>query len=331
MTRFIVKRIGAGIIQVTFVSSIAWVLFFLIATITGASPAARVAGKNASPAVVKQVARELGTNKPYIVQYFHYMWNLLHGNFGYSYYEHRSVISILVPALGTTASLVLVAVVVWLVISIPLGLLSALRAGSAVDYAVRILVVLGISVPIFLIAPMLDYLFAYQPAAGKFLFIPLHTQVSLFPIDGYVNLHSNPLEWLHHLLLPALSIAIFTAALYVRYIRALALENLGQDYVRTALAKGVGRRRVIATHVSKNIAPIVVTLIGLDVGSALGGVLFVENVFALPGLGFVTFEAINNLDYAVASGAITFAAIVAVTMNTLVDIAQGALDPRTRT
>ncbi len=330
MTRFIARRIGAGVVQVALVSSVAWVLFVLIARLTGASPASRVAGKNATPAVIKQVAHQLGTDRPYIVQYFHYMGKLLQGDFGYSYYQHKSVISILVPALGTTASLVLVAVVVWLLISIPLGLLSALRAGTALDYGIRMLVVLGISVPVFLIAPLLDYLFAYQPAAGKFLFVPLHTHVSLFPIDGYVNFHSNPVEWLHHLLLPGLAIAIYTAALYVRYVRALALENLGQDYVRTALAKGVGRRRLIATHVSKNIAPIVVTLIGLDVGSALGGVLFVENVFALPGLGFVTFQAINNLDYAVASGAITFAAIVAVTMNTLVDIAQGALDPRTR-
>lgn len=331
MKRYIAKRIGAGIIQVILVSSIAWVLFFLIATLTGASPAARIAGKNASPAVIHQVSERLGTDRPYIVQYLNYMWNLLHGDFGYSYYQHRSVISILLPALATTASLVVVAVVMWLLISIPFGLVAGLRAGSISDYGIRVLVVLGISVPVFLLAPLMNYLFAYQPAVGKFLFFTLPEPVNLFPVDGYVSITTNPYEWLRHLLLPAASIACITAALYVRYVRALTLDNLGQDYVRTALAKGVGRRRLISAHMSKNMAPIVVTLIGLDVGAALGGALFVENVFALPGLGFVTFQAINNLDYAVAAGAITFAAIAAVTMNTLIDIAQGALDPRTRT
>ncbi|MBS1886503.1 MAG: ABC transporter permease [Actinobacteria bacterium] len=331
MKQYVAKRIGAGIIQVILVSTIAWVLFFLIADLTGASPAARVAGKNASPAVIQQVSERLGTNRPYIVQYLNYMWNLLHGDFGYSYYQHRSVISILLPALETTASLVLVAVILWLLISIPFGLLAGLHAGGISDYGIRVLVVLGISVPVFLLAPMLNYLFAYQPAVGQFLFFTLPEPVTIFPVDGYVSITTDPFEWLRHLILPAMSIACITAALYVRYIRALTMENLGQDYVRTALAKGVRRRRLIATHMSKNMAPIVVTLIGLDVGVALGGVLFVENVFALPGLGYVTYQAISNLDYAVASGAITFAAIVAVTMNTLIDIAQGALDPRTRT
>jgi len=330
LRRFLIRRLGAGVVQVIFVTFIAWFLFFAIARLTGAEPAVRIAGKGASPGTVARVAHEIGTDRPYYEQYLRYVWHLAQGNLGYSYVQGRSVASIVFPAAATTASLVVVAVVLWLLLSIPVGLLIAMRPQSAFDHIVRLVVILGMSTPVFVLAPLASYLFAFQPSQGTLLGIGLPGPITLFPLDGYVNLKDNPLQWLHHLLLPGFVMAAGIAAMYVRYVRALTLEQLSQDYVRTAVAKGAGPARVLRHHVGRNIAPVIVTLIGLDLGSALGGVLFVETVFALPGLGYVALQSILNLDYAVASGVITFAAVVAVALNALVDVAQGAIDPRTR-
>jgi peptide/nickel transport system permease protein len=195
---------------------------------------------------------------------------------------------------------------------------------------IRVVVILGMSTPVFVLAPLLSYQFAFEPAQGKLLGIGLHGAWNVFPLDGYVNLRDDPYQWLRHLLLPGFVMAAGVAAMYVRYVRALTLEQLSQDYVRTAVAKGAGPARVLRSHVGRNIAPLFVTLLGLELGGALGGVLFVETVFALPGLGYVALSSILDFDYAVTSGVITFAAIVAVAVNALVDVAQGALDPRTR-
>ena len=330
MSRFVTRRLAAGLVQVVFVTFVAWFLFFVIAKVAGADPATRVAGKGASPATIKRVAHDIGTDQPYYVQYGRYLWHLLQGNLGYSYVQGRSVSSIVFPAAATTASLVCVAVAFWLLLSIPFGLISALRAQSPVDHLIRIVVVLGMSTPVFVLAPLASYLFAYQPAQGSFLGIDLPHPVTIFPVDGYVNLRDDPVQWLHHLILPGLVMAAEGAAMYVRYVRALTLEQLNQDYVRTAVAKGAGPVRVLRHHIGRNIAPLIVTLIGLDLGTALGGVLFVETVFALPGLGYVALRGILDLDYAVAAGVITFSAVVAVAINALIDVAQGALDPRTR-
>jgi peptide/nickel transport system permease protein len=330
VTKFLIRRLAAGVLQIVFVTFIAWFLFFVIARLTGANPAERIAGKDASPATIARVAHSIGTDRPYYEQYLRYLWDLLHGNFGYSYVEGRSVSSIIFPAAATTASLVAVALAFWLLISIPLGLLSALRAQSFLDHAIRIVVILGMSTPVFVLAPLLSYEFAFEPSQGRFLGIGLPGALSIFPLDGYVNLRDDPVEWLHHLLLPGFVMASGVAAMYVRYVRAFTLEQLSQDYIRTAVAKGAGPGRVLRRHVGRNIAPLIVTLVGLELGGALGGVLFVETVFALPGLGYVALSSILDLDYAVASGVITFTAVVAVALNALVDVAQGVLDPRTR-
>ena len=330
MRRFVIRRLGAGVVQVLLVTFIAWFLFFVVARLTGANPADRVAGKNPSPGTLERVTHELGTDRPYYEQYARYLWHFVHGNFGHSYIQGRSVSSIVFPAAATTLSLVCVALAIWLLLSIPIGLLIAMRAQSKTDVLIRLVVTLGMSTPVFVLAPLMSYYFAFQPAEGKFLGITLPGPVNVFPLDGYVNLRDNPLEWLHHLLLPGFVMAAAYAALYVRYVRALTLEQLSQDYVRTAVAKGAGTGRVLRHHVGRNIAPIIVTLIGLDFGAALGGVLFVETVFALPGLGYVALRSILDLDYAVASGVITFTAVAAVAINALIDVAQGAIDPRTR-
>ena len=169
---------------------------------------------------------------------------------------------------------------------------------------------------------------AFEPNQGKFLGIPLGTSVNIFPIQGWVSLTANPWQWLHHLLLPAYALALGFTGFYARFVRALVLEQLDEDYVRTARSKGAGRWRVLRSHVGRVVAPSIITMLGLDLGAAIGGVLFVELVFGLPGLGFVAVNSIENLDYPVTVGVVTFTGLLTVGAMTLADLAVAVLDPR---
>ena len=312
------------------VTLIAYLLFFVVATVAGATPAQRVAGRTATPAQIRRVAHILGTDRPWYEQYAHFLGNVLHGNFGYSFNQRRPVSDIVIPAATVTFGLVLFAVVLWLLIATPVGLLGALRPRSPGDRLLSVLTQLAIAAPVFWVAPMLSYLLAYQPVEGHFLGIPLWGSVNWFPIQGYVNFTSSPLEWAHHLILPALALALGFAAIYARFIRALVLEQLGEEYVQVARAKGASEGRIVRRHIGPVVAPTIVTLLGLDVGATLSGVLFVEQVFGLPGLGYAAFNSIQNLDYPLTMGAITLAGLMAVAANTLADIGQAVLDPRIR-
>jgi peptide/nickel transport system permease protein len=321
MTRYVVRRFAAAGFQLLIITFVAYVLFFLIADLTGANPAQRVAGKGATPARVREIAHIMGTDRPWYEQY---------GRLGYSFQRRQNVADIVFPAAGVTASLILGAAVLWILIAVIVGLIGALRPRSLIDRILTIVVQTSIAAPVFWVAPMLAYLLAYQPTQGRLFGIPLGRRVDWLPIEGYVGPLANPLEWAHHLILPWLALAIGFAALYARFVRAFVLEQLSEDYVRAARAKGVGEWRIIRKHIGPLVAPAVVTLLGLDVGVALGGALFVEQVFGLPGLGYIGLSSIQNLDYPLTIGTITFAAIVAVAANSVADLAQVALDPRVR-
>jgi peptide/nickel transport system permease protein len=330
MSTFLVRRLAGGVVQLLAITFVTWAIFFLISGLTGANPAERFAGKTASQAQIDQVAHQLGTDRPYWVQFLDYDWRLLRGDFGYSYGQNRPVSDIILPAAATTASLVLGAVFVWLIAGSLIGLAGALRPRGWADRGLMAVALLGISIPVFWLAPMVSYVLAYQPTQGHILGVDLGSSMRWFPIDGYVNLRDDPVQWAYHLVLPWMTFAVGFAAVYARYVRALLLEQLGQDYVRTAAAKGASPSRILRREIAPNVAPVIVTLLGLDVGVALGGALFVEQVFGLPGLGYVGLHAIQELDYPLVAGVITFAAIIAVTANTIVDIVHGALDPRIR-
>jgi peptide/nickel transport system permease protein len=330
MTGYAIRRLAAAAVQLLIIAFVAFVLFFLIAELTGANPAQRVAGKGATPARVREIAHLMGTDRPWYSQYGTFVWRLAHGNLGYSFQRRQSVSSIVFPAAGVTASLVAGAAVLWLAIAIVVGLIGALRPRSLIDRILTIGVQTAIAAPVFWVAPMLSYLLAYQPTQGKLLGISLGRRLNWLPIEGYVGPLANPLEWAHHLILPWLALAIGFAALYARFVRAFVLEQLSEEYVKTARAKGAGTWRIIRRHIAWLVAPAIVTLLGLDVGVALGGALFVEQVFGLPGLGYVGLSSIENLDYPLTVGTITFAALVAVAANAVADLAQAALDPRVR-
>jgi peptide/nickel transport system permease protein len=328
--KFVARRLLIAVAQVLMVTLLAYVLFYVISDVTGASPAQRVAGHAATPAQVARVAHLLGTDKPIYTQYLNFLDHIIHGNFGYSYQQRRPVTQIILPAAGVSMSLILVAVVIWVALAVPIGLISALRPRSFIDRFLMTCAQVAIATPVFWVAPILSYLLAFEPNQGHFLGISLGGSVNVFPIEGWVSLTSNPWQWLHHLLLPGLALALGFTGFYARFVRALVLEQLDEDYVRTARAKGAPRRRVLRAHVGRVVAPSIVTLLGLDVGAAVGSVLFVELVFGLPGLGFTAVNSIQNLDYPVTVGVVTFTGLLTVGAMTLADLAVAALDPRVR-
>jgi peptide/nickel transport system permease protein len=331
MRTVILKRLGGALVQVIAVTLFAWLLFYVIARFTGASPAQRIAGKSASAQQIAEVARVYGLNKPYWEQYVLFMDHLVHGNFGFSYVQQRPVSQILWPATRATASLVLGAAVIWLSIAAPVGAYGGQHPRSAGDVAGRAVAILGMSIPVFWLAPMISYFFGYEPTQGKILGLPLlPLRTTLFPIVGYVDFGQDPVQWAYHLILPWITLAIGFAAVYIRFIRALTAEQLAEDYTRTAVAKGASTSRVLVRHVGRNVAPTVTVLLGADIATALTGVFFVETVFAIPGLGYTGLSAIENLDYPVITGVIIVAALIAVLANTIVDLLHAALDPRLR-
>ena len=331
MRRIVANRLLGALVQVLIVTLLAWLLFYVIARFTGASPAQRIAGKNATPAQVALVSRLLGLNKPYWEQYLIFLNHLVHGNFGFSYVQMRPVSAILWPATRATASLVLGAAVIWLLIAAPVGAYGGLRPRSVGDIVGRAVAILGMSIPVFWLAPMISYFLGYQPTQGDLFGLPiLPVGTSIFPINGYVDFSQNPAEWAYHLLLPWVTLAIGFAAIYIRFIRTLTAEQLSEDYARTAKAKGASTLRVLVQHVGRNVAPTVSVLLGADIATALTGVFFVETVFGIPGLGYTGLSAIENLDYPVITGVIIVAALIAVLANTIVDLLHAVLDPRLR-
>jgi peptide/nickel transport system permease protein len=328
--KYVLRRLLIAVGQVLMVTLLAYLLFYVISAATGASPAQRVAGHAATPAQIARVAHLLGTDKPFYVQYLNFLDHIVHGNFGYSFLQRRPVTQIILPAAGVSMSLILVSVVLWILMAVPIGLVAALHPRTFTDRFLTICAQIAIATPVFWLAPILSYLFAFEPNQGRFLGIPLGTSVNIFPIEGWVSLTSNPWQWLHHLLLPALALALGFTGFYARFVRALVLEQLDEDYVRTARSKGAGRPRVLRAHIGRVVAPSIITLLGLDVGAAIGAVLFVELIFGLPGLGFVAVNSIQNLDYPVTVGVVTFTGLLTVGAMTLSDLAVSALDPRVR-
>jgi peptide/nickel transport system permease protein len=328
--RFIARRLGIVALQIVLVTVTAYGLFFVVSTATGATPEQRVAGRTATPEQVARVAEILGTDRPIYEQYIRFLGGVVQGDFGYSFAYRQPVSNLLFPAAGVTAALVGLAALLWMAMAIPLGLIGALRVGSRLDRFLTMLTQVGISAPVFWVAPMLVYFLAFQPSQGVFFGIQTGTAVTLFPIQGYTEFGESPIEWLRHLLLPALALAIGFAAFYARFVRALTREQLGQEYVLVARAKGLSTGKVVRHHVAPVVAPALVVLLGLDIGATLGGALFVEQTFGLPGIGFLAVSSIRNLDYPMTVGAITLAALMAVLANTVADLAQAALDPRVR-
>ena len=318
MTGYIIRRVLWGVLLLILVSALTFVLFRVLPT---ADPARLRAGRNASPKVISEIRVSLGLNKPLITQFWLYMRDLfVHGDLGYSYYSGASVRSLIVDRLPATLSLTLGSAIIWMAIGLPVGILSALRRRSRMDRASMGTALLFLSAPEYWLGLIALYLFAADIG-----------QVRVLPGAGsYAGLTADPSKWLTSLILPWLVLAAGFAAVYARLMRGSLIETMGEDYIRTARAKGLPERQVVLRHgVRPAITPIL-TIFALDVGVLLGGAILVETVFAIPGIGRLNYDAITHADFPIIQGTVLLAALFIVVANILIDIAYAYLDPRVR-
>ncbi len=320
MTRFLLRRIGLGIIVLWMVTLLVFAIFF-----TGSGPqdvAQRLAGRNASPHTVEAITKRLHLNEPLITQYWDFIKQLVwHHNLGYSYYHSQPVTTVIKQAFPITLSLALGAAAIWLVLGVMTGVVSAVRRGSILDRAFTTLALFFYSLPTFVLGLLLLYVFYYQ--------LTIHG-VRIFPGQGYTPLTQDPLKWFEGLVLPWLTLALVSAAVYTRLTRGSLLEVLGEDYIRTARAKGLSERTVIYRHGLRSALTPVASQFGIDLGTLLGGAIITETVFGMPGLGYTAVTSIENQDLPVIIGIVIVATTAVVVANILVDIVYAVLDPRVR-
>jgi peptide/nickel transport system permease protein len=317
VSRFLVRRILLGLVVLWVITTLVFVMFF----VAPSDVSRLIAGRQATPETVALVKHRLGLDRPVLEQYATYMWNLLHGDVGYSFYNSTSVRSLMWERLPVTLSLAVGAAVLWLVIGVASGVLSATRPRSLADRIVTVTALVFYSMPAFL----LGLIFLY------FLFFRLHLAgIGFFPGSGYVPLTESPWEWARHLILPWFTIALVTAALYSRLTRGAMLDVLGEDYIRTARANGLRERRVVYRHGLRSAVSPVITQFGIDLGTLLGGVIIVENIFGLQGLGQLAVQSVQSQDLPVIIGTVVLASAFIVAASIVVDICYALLDPRVR-
>jgi peptide/nickel transport system permease protein len=319
VARFLVRRIGQGILVMFLVTLIVFGIFYI-----GPGPAyvaRRLAGREATPDVVNLIRHRLLLDRPLYVQFGHFLNGVLHGNLQYSYYHGQPVTTVIKEAFPITLSLALGAATLWLTIGVLSGVLSAVRRGSIWDRIVTVTALVFYSMPVFVLGLLLLYVFYFRLTKAG---------VHVFPGQGYVPLTANPVKWFESLLLPWISLALITAAAYTRLSRGSMLDVLGEDYIRTARAKGLSERRVIYRHALRSALTPVASQFGIDLGTLLGGAILTETVFGLPGLGYTAVQAIENQDLPVIIGIVIVAAAAVVVANIVVDVLYAVLDPRVR-
>jgi peptide/nickel transport system permease protein len=301
------------------------VFTFITFSIIPGNPATRGLPTQATKADVERREHFLGTDRPVPEQYGLFVWRLVrHGELGRSWITRRSVNATVFAAAPVTASLVVGGAVLWMLVAIPVGILSALRQRSLLDRTATTFTLIGISAHPVWIGLMLSYFLGYR--------------LSWFPITGYCDFFApaageacgGPTQWAYHLVLPWMTFGALYAALYARMIRASVIETYGADWVTTARAKGAGFGRVLRTHVLRNAMLPIITMLGMDIAVALGASVFVENVWSLPGLGDTALTSLTLHDLPVMQGIVMFVAIVVIVLNLVVDTAYSFVDPRIR-
>jgi peptide/nickel transport system permease protein len=298
---------------------VTFVIFFLIPV----NPAKQACGQRATPTCIKLTTKTLGLDKPVYTQYLMFMDRLvIHQNLGKSFVTRQSVNKIVIAAAPVTASLVFGGAFFWMLLALPVGILSALKPRSLLDRGSMVFVLIGISAHPIWIGLIFSYVIGFK--------------LGWAPITGYCDFFNpstdcgGPVQWAWHMMLPWATFAILFAALYVRMIRANVMEASNEDYVRTARAKGAPEWIVIRSHILRNALLPVVTMLGMDIGVALGGAIFTETVYSLPGLGLTGLQSIQSFDLPVTQGIIVFATLAIVVFNLIVDLLYAVIDPRIR-
>ena len=312
MWGYLIRRIFA-VIPVMLVVA---VIVFLMLRLTPGDPAAKIAGDAATSQDIAQLRTELGLDRPLPIQFGIWIGDMLTGDFGESFYYKRPVSSMIADGVEPTVSLAIFTMVLACFIAVPLGTWAAYRQGSWIDRAVMGFSVVGFSVPVFVIGYILVYVFSVQ--------------LDWFPVQGYQPIGEGIGGWAYRLILPSLALSVIFVALIGRITRTSVLEVLNEDYVRTARAKGLSQRKVLLRHALRNAAVPIVTVIGIALAIVISGVVVTESVFAIPGLGSLTLDAIQGGDYPSVQALIILFSVVYVLINLLVDVLYTLLDPRIR-
>jgi peptide/nickel transport system permease protein len=312
MTAYIARRLVHMIPVLLLVSA---VVFFVFRIIPGDQAVVRL-GMGADPQAVRELREVLGLNRPLIVQYLDWLGKAVRGDLGVSAVNQQSVTSLVIQTFPATLQVAILGVMLALLISVPLGILAAMWRGGWVDQVTRVLALVGFCMPRYWLAILLISLLAVN--------------LRLFPPAGYQDLISAPLDNLRYATLPVLSVALTLAAVQMRFLRSSMLDVIGQDFVRTAHAKGLQHRVVVLRHALKNALIPFVTAVGLEFGSLLGGLVVVEQIFSWPGVGWLMIQSISQRDYNVVQGAVLLVAAGFLLINLAVDIVYAYLDPRIR-
>ncbi len=312
MIAYIVRRLFSTLIVMAVVAFVVFSLLYL----TPGDPAAVIAGDIATDEDIRLIHARLGLDEPFLVQFGRWVWALLHGDLGTSIFTNLPVTQLIGQRVEPTVALTLCTLIVAIAVAVPLGVVAAAKAGTWLDRAVMSFSVLGFSVPVFV--------FAY------ILILTFSVQLDWLPVQGYRNLRDGVWEWLRHLILPSIALGTVYVALIARMTRASMLDVLSQDYIRTAAAKGLAPDQVLIGHALKNAAIPVITIIGMGVALLISGAIVTETVFALPGIGRLTVDAILRRDYPIIQGVILIFSAVYVLVNLLVDLSYVFFDPRIR-
>ncbi|MBS1255811.1 MAG: Glutathione transport system permease protein GsiC [Deltaproteobacteria bacterium] len=312
MLYFLIRRILATI---PVLGMVALFVFFML-RLTPGDPAAILAGENGEPHQIEGIREALGLNKPILTQLTIWLGNILQGDLGESFFFNKKVTELIAMRVEATLSLAIVTLIITLAVAIPLGVLAAYKHGSWIDRLVMGFSVLGFSVPVFVL--------------GYFLIFILSVQLKWFPVQGYKELADGFWTFLHHLILPSLTLSVIYIALIARMTRASVIEVLNEDYIRTAYAKGLSNKVVLMRHALRNAAVPIVTITGIGIALLIGGVVVTESVFNIPGLGRLTVDAVLGRDYPTIQALILVFSLVYVFINLLIDLSYTLLDPRIR-
>jgi peptide/nickel transport system permease protein len=309
---YIVRRVLATIPVMAVVA----LFVFSLLHLSPGDPAVIIAGDTATLDDIARIRQKLGLDEPLYVQFVTWVWGLLHGDLGISIFTNLPVSKLIAQRVEPTVTLTISTLIVAVLAAIPMGVVAAWKAGSWIDRVVMVFAVLGFSVPVFVLAYLLIYVLAIS--------------TDLLPVQGFVTISSGLWPFLSHLVMPTLALGMVFAALIARMTRASMLDVLAQDYIRTAQAKGLANDKVLIGHALKNAAVPIVTIIGIGVASLISGVVVTETVFAIPGLGRLTVDAILRRDYPIIQGIILVFSAAYVLVNLLVDLSYTLLDPRIR-
>jgi ABC-type dipeptide/oligopeptide/nickel transport systems, permease components len=327
MLRFVLMRLLGMLVVLLLVAAISYAIFYLLPT----NPAQLSCGKPCTPDNLQRAKEFMGTASPWWEQLWNFLAGIVVGRsfgsgdaavvcsapcFGYSFQQNASVTDLILSRFPVTASIAVGAAVLWLVTGVTGGVISALRRGTWIDRSVMSLAIAGVSAPSYLVGLLAILLFGFT--------------LQWLPTGGYVPLTEDPLQWLLHLILPWCTLAFITSAIYARLTRGQMIEVMGEDFIRTARAKGLREPRVVLKHGLRNALIPVVTIFGLDLGALLGGTVIAEKVFSMQGLGAMLIDAVHALDLQLVVGFTLFAAFLIVFANFVVDLVYGFVDPRVR-